>query len=77
MKKYFAVICFCFLFTFFLVPSTAYAGAVDSNGTCKGIKLWGKVQVVKSFPDLKVQVVKSSPLKNIKYPVAVCLNPSG
>ena len=61
MKKYFAVICFCFLFTFFLVPSTAYAGAVDSNGTCKGIKLWGKVQVVKSFPDLKVQVVKSFP----------------
>jgi len=37
-------------------------GAVDTGGcSCKGIRLYGKVQVVSSFPDLKVQVVSSFP----------------
>ncbi len=39
----------------------AFAGNVGKDCTFKGKKLWGKVQVVKSFPDLKVQVVKSFP----------------
>ncbi len=29
--------------------------------TCRGIKLYGKVRVVESFPDLKVKVVESFP----------------
>lgn len=32
---------------------------VPKNCTFKGTKLWGKVKVVKSFPDYKVRVVKS------------------
>lgn len=32
---------------------------VPSNCEFKGQKLWGKVKVVKSFPDFKVRLVKS------------------
>lgn len=40
----------------------AWAGAVD-KGSCtfKGKKLYGKIQFVKSFPDLKVQIVTAFP----------------
>ena len=37
------------------------AGNVESDCTFKGIKLYGKVQIVSSFPDLKVQMVNSFP----------------
>ncbi|MCC7273433.1 MAG: hypothetical protein IT561_12260 [Alphaproteobacteria bacterium] len=40
----------------------AAAGKVDPAGcTLAGKRLWGKVQAVGSFPDLKVQVVASFP----------------
>lgn len=39
----------------------AFAGNVGKDCTFKGKKLWGKVQFVKSFPDIKVQVVNSFP----------------
>jgi hypothetical protein len=32
-----------------------------SDCTCKGKKLYGRIQIVNSFPDLKVQVVNSFP----------------
>ncbi len=34
--------------------------------TCKGKKLYGKIQVVNSFPDLKVKVVNSFPDLKVK-----------
>ena len=43
-----------------LLPAAATAG--DLQGcTWNGIKLWGNVEVVESFPDIKVQVVDSFP----------------
>lgn len=44
-----------------MVPAVCSAGAVTKDGYYKGIKLCGKVKVVKSFADIKVQVVKSFP----------------
>ena len=44
-----------------MVPAICSAGAVTKDGYYKGIKLCGKVKVVKSFADIKVQVVKSFP----------------
>jgi hypothetical protein len=34
---------------------------IDSNCSCKGKKMYGKVQFVTSFPDIKVQMVTSFP----------------
>ena len=34
---------------------------ISDDGTCRGIRLWGRVKVVQAFPDLKVQVVGSFP----------------
>ncbi len=44
----------------------ANASNVDENGYCKGIKLCGRVRVVKSFPDLRVKVVESFPDLRVK-----------
>ena len=43
------------------IPSMCSAGTVTKDGYYNGIKLCGKVKVVKSFADIKVQVVKSFP----------------
>ncbi len=52
---------FCCTGTFGVVwCGAAFAGTV-SGCAFKGIKLYGKVQVVDVFPDLKVQKVSSSP----------------
>lgn len=40
---------------------TTLNGPIDDDCTCKGKKLYGKVQFVTSFPDIKVQVVNSFP----------------
>lgn len=37
------------------------SGTVGSDCTFKGKRLYGKVQVVTNFPDIKVQVVSSFP----------------
>jgi len=44
-----------------LFMGSASAGNVGKDCTFKGRKLWGKFQVVTSFPDIKVQVVNSFP----------------
>ena len=41
--------------------------AVGKDCVFKGHKLWGKVQFVDSFPDLKVQIVDSFPDVKVKY----------
>ena len=44
-----------------------YVEDIDSSKcTCRGIKLYGKVKVVESFPDLKVKVVESFPDLKVK-----------
>jgi len=47
------------LIAIFITP--ALAGAVSPDCTLKGFKLYGDVEVVDSFPDLKVQIVTSFP----------------
>ncbi len=44
-----------------LLPLTGSAGTVGSDCTLNGIRLYGRVQVVDNFPDLKVQVVDNFP----------------
>ena len=41
--------------------SPAFAGEVAADCTLKGLELWGDVEIVESFPDLKVQIVESFP----------------
>lgn len=55
------------LFTLLIIPIAAHipnalaGGAVGSDCSFNGHKLYGKMQVVTSFPDVKVQVVTSFP----------------
>lgn len=52
-------LCFYFVVT---TPGGSSGGKVDKNScTYNGIKLYGKVQVVTGFPDIKVKVVSSFP----------------
>jgi len=44
----------------------ALAEGVSPDCTLKGVKLWGKVKVVDSFPDLKVKRVTSFPGLKVK-----------
>ncbi len=41
--------------------SATAGSAVSKEGYYKDIKLWGKVKIVESFPDIKVQIVTSFP----------------
>lgn len=49
------------------MSANAFAGKV-SKGSCtyKGKKLYGKIKIVDSFPDIKVKVVKSFPDLKVK-----------
>ena len=49
-----------------LMPIVCIAGAVTKDGYYNGIKLFGKVKVVKSFADFKVLLVKSYPDLKVK-----------
>lgn len=49
-----------------LAPSSAGAGEIEADCTFNGFKLNGNVQVVDSFPDIKVQVVSSFPDLKVK-----------
>lgn len=51
---------------FALASPAAHAGDISSDCTFNGIPLYGKVQFVDSFPDLKVQVVDSFPDLKVK-----------
>lgn len=46
---------------------TASDHAVGKDCVFKGHKLWGKVQFVDAFPDLKVQLVDAFPDLKVKY----------
>ena len=56
MKKVFTVLIAVLTVIF---ASEALANPINSDGTFRGIKLWGKVRVVDAFGDIKVQVVDS------------------
>ena len=45
----------------FALMNVASAAQITSDGYFNGIRLWGKVRVVTSFPDIKVQVVDAFP----------------
>lgn len=47
-------------------PAFAKSKVNKSNCTYKGKKLYGKIKIVKSFPDIKVKVVKSFPDLKVK-----------
>ncbi|MEY4603356.1 MAG: hypothetical protein RIT43_648 [Bacteroidota bacterium] len=53
------------------LSETEKAEAIQAliSGSCyyKGIKLWGKVQFVTSFPDIKIQYVESFPDIKVKF----------
>ena len=53
------------------LSETEKAEAIEAllAGSCyyKGIKLWGKVQFVTSFPDIKIQYVESFPDIKVKF----------
>jgi hypothetical protein len=62
MKKLRSV-CFAMAIVLFcsFALKTSSSGPIDDNCMCKGKKMYGKVQFVTSFPDIKVQVVNSFP----------------
>ncbi len=47
-------------------PASAQAGFDRPGCSFKGFQLFGDVQVVESFPDLKVQIVDSFPDLNVQ-----------
>ncbi len=46
--------------------TTAFSKAVDSGCTFKGHKLYGRIKIVSSFPDVKVKIVSSFPDLKVK-----------
>ena len=63
MKKIFATLASVTLAVLTGVSLSAEAGGSFSKGSCtfNGKQLYGKIQEVSSFPDVKVQVVSSFP----------------
>jgi hypothetical protein len=51
---------------FAFAPCAASAEKVGKDCALDGFKLWGDVQIVESFPDLKVQAVESFPDLKVK-----------
>jgi len=52
-----------------ILPAASIAtanGKVGKDCAFKGMKLWGKIQLVEHFPDLKVQVVEHFPDLKVK-----------
>jgi hypothetical protein len=72
MKKNYLVLIFCIAlsFSFILKKDKNSNNPIDSNCQCKGKKMYGKVQFVTSFPDIKVQVVSSFPDLKVKMVTA-------
>jgi hypothetical protein len=58
MKKFLCAVV-VILVAFFLMANMSVGGKIGSDCTFNGKKLYGKVQVVSSFPDFKVKVVTS------------------
>jgi hypothetical protein len=57
---------FLLMFGYFLLLQPIDSEKIDSNCSIKGFKLYGKVKVVESFPDIKVQIVDSFPDLKVK-----------
>lgn len=59
----FAAFALSFLLTIFISPINVVDAESKINDTCtyNGVKLYGKVQVVSSFPDITIQQVDSFP----------------
>jgi hypothetical protein len=45
----------------FALGSSAAAAEIGADCAFNGLKLWGDVEVVESFPDIKVEIVDSFP----------------
>lgn len=63
--KHFRIVFYLFVFT---IASGVQTKNKNINGDCtfNGKKLYGKIKVVTSFPDVKVQVVNSFPDLKVK-----------
>ncbi|KAF3888812.1 MULTISPECIES: hypothetical protein [Nostocales] len=65
MKRWIVLAAFAlsFLLTIFISTNDTVTAEskIDASCTYKGIKLYGKVQIVKDFPDITVQKVKDFP----------------
>ncbi len=61
MKKALSVIIILFMFA-----GVVDAKAVSSDCTFKGKKLYGRIKIVNSFPDVKVKIVSSFPDLKVK-----------
>ena len=67
MKKLLAIAAAVLALSMLAPASLAFASPkVGKSCTYKGKKLWGKVQVVDAFPDLKVQIVDAFPDVKVK-----------
>ncbi len=55
-----------FTVLFFLICFSVAAGPVEKDCTFRGKKLYGRVQFVDSFPDIKVKIVDSFPDLKVK-----------
>jgi hypothetical protein len=49
-----------------LIAITAQANPIGGDCTFKGIRLYGKVQIVDAFPDIKIQIVTAFPDLKVK-----------
>lgn len=54
------------LLSLFLMSNISMAGTISSDCSYNGIPLYGKVQIVDRFPDLKVKIVDSFPDLKVK-----------
>jgi hypothetical protein len=61
MKAQFLVVA-----AFLSVETPTHANEIAADCTLNGVKLYGAVEVVDSFPDMKVQVVDSFPDLKVK-----------
>jgi hypothetical protein len=61
MKKLILALSACIVVSVIVTYQASGSNSVGNDCTCKGISLYGKVQVVSGFPDIKVQVVSSFP----------------
>lgn len=55
------IVCVLVSFSFALRATKKVEGPIDASCSCKGKKMYGKVQIVTSFPDVKVQIVNAFP----------------
>ena len=62
MKKILAIIAALFL----ILAAFPMAASVSRDGYYKGIKLAGKVKIVRNFGDIKIKVVNSFPAIRVK-----------